>query len=186
MTRPTTMLLAVLLIVLSPGDGIAEDPPGREFTGMAIMDTTQGTRRMPFTLVVSRFTPLEEAEEHKALLESGGQSALLGALKGRSGGRLRLGALEWSLGLVVAESLGRDGYRYFVVTARRVQYEEIEQSSESLDYPFGVAVFEMGRFGSGEGKLYPAAALAVAEDGTVTVEQYEIDPGRVTEIKKVR
>ena len=60
----------------------AADPkPGREFTATAVVDTPQGTRRMPVTLVVDRFTSLEEADGLRTLLEKGGPGALLGALR---------------------------------------------------------------------------------------------------------
>jgi hypothetical protein len=86
----------------------------------------------------------------------------------------------------VAEPLSR-GYRYVFVTARAIRIEEANLGGDSLDYPFGVAVFELGDFGKGSGELYPTAAISIdPEDGSVSVEQYDADPGRLYDVKKLR
>jgi len=163
-----------------------ETPSGQEFTATAIMTTSQGTRRMPVTLIAQRYTSIDDAARLEKVLENGGQGALLAALRGTSNGRFRLGALEFPVSLVAAEEI-RDGHRYFFVTARRIQVEERNTSSESLEYPFGVAIFELGDFGNGEGEIYPAAALRIdPDDGGVVIEQYDGEPGRLIDVKQVR
>jgi hypothetical protein len=181
------VLMAGIVIALAASAGLeAGDPPGREFTATAEMTTAQGTRRMPVTLVVQRFSTVEDADRLAGVLENGGQGALLGVLRGRADGRLRLGALEIPLGLVVAEPLNR-GYRYVFVTARAIKIEEANLGGDSLDYPFGVAVFELSGWGKGSGELYPMASISVdPDDGSVSVEQFDADPGRLLEVKQVR
>jgi hypothetical protein len=163
-----------------------ENPQGTEFTATAIMDTPEGTRRMPVTLIARRFASVQEAQRLQEVLANGGQGALLSALRGSQNGLLRLGALEFPVNLVAAEET-RDGYELVFVTSRRIQVEEREFSSESLDYPFGVAVFEVRDFGAGEGTIYPQAAIRVdLDDETVVVEQYDGEPGSLIDVKKVR
>ena len=88
--------------------------------------------------------------------------------------------------LVAAEEIS-DGYRYIFVTARRIQVEEVNSSSPSLDYRFGVAVFELGDFGTGDGKIYPAAAIRIDDDdGSVVIDQYDGEPGQLKDVKKQR
>jgi hypothetical protein len=137
------------------------------------------------TLLVSRFTPLEEAQGLSNVLAEGGQSALLGALRGRADGRLRLGGMEHNLSLVVVQPEGED-LRYTVVTTRRITVSERDLGSESLDFPFGIASFVVGDFGRGEGRIWPTAALRVTPDGEVEAKQYRVDPGRIVDIQKVR
>jgi hypothetical protein len=163
----------------------AEPTPGREFEATAKVNTRQGSRTMTLTLLASRYSSLEEAGHLAALLATGGQGAVLSSLKGRNDGLLRLGALEFPISLAIAEPVGK-GYRYIFVTARKIRVEEVNEGADSLDYPFGVAVFELGDFGRGEGEIYPAAALRIDEDGNVEVEQYEIHPGRLTDVKRIR
>lgn len=178
--RPLPFVLTTLAIAAS---AIAAEAPGREFTAQATMKTSQGTSHMPVTLIVARFTSVDEAQRYQDLLANGGQGALLSALRGRSDGRLRLGMLEMPLGLVVAEPLDR-GYRYVFVTTRKIQVEEV---NESLDYPFGVAVFELDGFGRGDGEVYPQAAISVdPADQSIEIEDYRGSPGRLSNIKKVR
>jgi hypothetical protein len=184
--RNAGKLLCVLTALPIVVPAIAADPPGREFTAQATMTTSQGRSHMPVTLIVARFTSVEDSQRYQDLLATGGQGALVSALRGRSDGRLRLGALEMPLGLVVAEPLDR-GYRYVFVTTRRIQVEEVNESADSLDYPFGVAVFELDSFGRGDGQIYPQAAISVdPSDQSIRIEEYRGDPGRLSNIKKVR
>jgi len=183
-TRTTLLVLAIG--ILTAAAVAADDPPGREFTATVTMNTSQGTRHMPVTLIAARFTSVEDAKRYQEVLANGGQGALLSALRGRSDGRLRLGALEFPVGLVVAEPLRR-GYRYVFVTARRIQVEERNESSESLDYPFGVAVFEVDGFGRGDGRVYPQAAISVdPSDQSIEIEEYQGEPGKLRDIRKVK
>ena len=179
------VIAAILAAVTAPAMAW-ENPSGQEFSATAIMNTSQGTRRMPVTLIARRYTSMEDAARLKQVLESGGQGALLASLRGIHNGQLRLGALEFPVNLVAAEET-RNGYEYIFVTARRIQVEERINTTPSLDYPFGVAVFEVGDFGNGEGQIYPQAAIRVdPDDGSVVVEQYEGEPGRLVDVKKVR
>jgi hypothetical protein len=184
--RFAARLAVVLLVVLWVPTVSQAREPGREFEMTAIVDSSQGTRRMHGTLVINRFSDPETGRQLRSVLEAGGQGALLAALREHRDGRIRLGALEVPVNLVLAEDLGRGTFRYVVVTARRLRVHEVDLGQDSLAYPFGVMVFEVGGFGKGDGTIYPAAALSVADDGTVAVDQYEIDPGRLAEIKKTR
>jgi len=173
--------LAALLVPSSgAADGVLD--PAR-FTMTAEVTSSQGTRSMPITLIVARPISREEAEPLKKVLESGGQQALLAALRGGNRGRLSLGGLEYPLDLVIAEPY-KDGVRYIVVTTRALHVEEINDSQPSLDYPFSVAVFEVPDFGSGHGDLYRRAALAIDEEGRVRIESYDGDPGQLEDIDR--
>jgi len=176
---------AVLAAITLPAAGW-ENPPDHEFTATAVMTTNQGTRSMPVTLIARSYTSIEDAAHLETVLANGGQGALLAALKGMNNGRIRLGALEMPVSLVAAEEIS-DGYRYIFVTARRIQVEEVNSSSPSLDYRFGVAVFELGDFGTGDGEIYPAAAIRIDDDdGSVVIDQYDGEPGQLKDVKKQR
>jgi hypothetical protein len=106
-------------------------------------------------------------------------------LKGRRDGQLRMGAINSPIALVVVEEQGRD-YRYLFLTARRIQVDEEMLGKESLDYPFGIAVFEVDRFGRGEGRLHVAAALRIDADGHVEIDDYDGVDGTIERIKQIR
>lgn len=179
----TPFALMALLIVLATAAAASE--PGGEFTATAVVETPQGTRRMPVTLVVDRYTSPEEAKALKPVLQNGGQGALLASLQGRRDGRLALGALQLPIALAVTVPTD-DGFWYLLITSRAIKVAETERGMDSLDYPFGVAVFEVGDFGTGEGELHVAGALAIDDEGYLTVADYENVPGQLLEIKKVR
>jgi len=178
----TTIVLAMLL-TSSP---LFADPPGREFTCTAVVNTTEGTRRMPMTLVANRFTSIEEAQQLAGLLDKGGQGTLLASLRGRMDGRLQLGALSIPIALVVAEET-RDGYRFVFLTARRIDVDEKQLGKDSLDYPFGIADFEVDGFsGRGEGSLHVAAALSIDADGHIEIDDYDGQDGHFEDLRKIR
>ena len=106
--RSIVMASFVGVVGLAP---VCADEPGREFTATAVVTDSMGTRSMPMTLVVNRFTSAEQAQHLAEVLEQGGQGALLAALSGRSDGQLVLGALQMPVALVVVEEQG-SGYRY--------------------------------------------------------------------------
>lgn len=183
MKRHIIILLTILAAALS---AVAGDPPGREFSATAVVNADQGTRRMPLTLIANRFTSKEEVKQLKGILENGGQGALLAALRGRADGRLQLGALSLPIALVVTEETRR-GHRFVFLTPRRIQYDERQLGKESLDYPFGIAKFEVDGFnGQGSGTLHVAAALSINPDGTVEIEDYDGWDGRFEDLRTIR
>jgi hypothetical protein len=170
--------LLVTLIAVGP---VSADPPGREFSGTAVVDGPEGTRRMPVTLVANRYTPTEEVRQLAGLLEQGGQETLLGALRGRSDG-----ALTIPIALAATEETS-DGRRYLFLSPRRIRISETQFGEESLDYPFGIAVFTIDDFsGLGEGTLHVAAALSIDATGHLEVDDYDGADGRFEDLRQVR
>ena len=159
--------------------------PGREFSAMFRLKDPQGERQMGATLLLDRFTSLEEAKSLKEVLASQGQYGLANAIRGRANGRLRLGVMDYSLDLAVFAPT-RDGFYVVVVTTRPIRFEESQEGSDSLDYPFGVITFALDSLGRGEGRFYPKSRLLINEDGTLAAQQFAEGEGRVTDVRKVR
>ncbi len=181
--RTVVCALALTLVVAA---GFAQEiPKGGEFTANASVTTNQGTRSMSFNVIVSNPMSHEEAQPLKKVLEEGGQQALVGAIRGAQRGRIRLGGFEYPIDLVVAEKT-RDGARFFVVTARNLKYEEVQEGRDSLNHPFTVIVFNVPDFGKGDGRIYTQAALSVDADGTVKAEQYDGSPGTLKGVQRLK
>jgi hypothetical protein len=176
-----------LLAVLGTGVAFAADAasPGREFSATFDFQGEQGNRRMDASILIDRLTPVEEARQLREVLRNQGQSGLVAALRGRRNGQLRIGALDFSLDLVVAKPT-EDGFLLLIVTTRPIRLEETLQGSDSAGHPFGVVSVEIDGFGRGEGRFFPRAALAIDANGAVTVQQAVEGEGRVTGVKKVR
>ncbi len=178
----------MVVLLATSGSSLASDSSlGRQFEASAEVTNSQGTRRMTVGLTVRQFTPVEEAKELANVVNRGGQRALVASLRGRGDGKLHMGGMVHSLGIVVAKELDNGDYRYTFVTARRIRVEEENLDQESLNFPFSVITFEVGDWGTGEGTFYSAAKIHVdPEDLTVTVEQYDYDPGRIYNVKKLK
>jgi hypothetical protein len=175
-----------LVFALAAATAFAQDiPKGGEFTANASVTTSQGTRSMSFNVIVSNPMSREEAQPLKKVLEEGGQQALVGAIRGAQRGRIRLGGFEYPIDLVVAEKVGSTD-RFFVVTARNLKYEEVQEGRDSLNHPFTVIVFDVPDFGKGDGRIYTQAALSVDADGTVKAAQYDGSPGTLKGVQRLK
>jgi len=177
-----TVILAVSFIAPSS----AADGPGREFTGTAVVDGPNGTRSMPVTLVANRYSTVAEVQKLAEVLTNGGQSAVLGAIRYRNDGELRLGAEVRPISLVAAEETS-DGHRILFLTGRRIDISEQQLGKDSLDYPFGIAIIEIDSFsGLGEGALHAGAALIIDADGHIEIDDYDGRDGHFRDLRRVR
>lgn len=185
-TATSIIILAGSFITPFPSNPGSDDPRGYEFTGTAVVNTTQGTRSMPLTLVANRYASEDEVQQLAEILANGGQSALLGAIRYRNDGQLNLGAEIRPISLVFAEET-RDGYRIVFLTARRIDISEKQLGQESLEYPFGIAEIEIDDFsGRGEGNLHVAAALSIDSSGHVEIIDYDGQDGHFRDLRRVR
>jgi len=180
--RALTFLAGILFLASAAA---ADDKATGEFSATASVNTPSGTRRMAFDVVVSNPRSLAEVVPLKKVLEDGGQQALVNAIRGSGQGQVKLGALVYPVDLVMAEKID-DGWRYFVVTARPIKYTEAEEDGgASLDYPFAVFGFDSTDFSTGDGFIYTRAALSVDPDGHLQIAQYDGEPGKLTDIRRV-
>ena len=187
MTRRIRLAAALLLYSLyarAPHLN-AQAPKGGEFSAMASVNTSQGTRSLAFNLVVSNPMTIEQAQPFKEVLARGGQQMLLKVVRGTANGKIKLGTLEFPVDLVIAEPDG-GGVRYYVVTSRQLRYEENYYGEESLDYPFSLLVVNVPEIGTGDGTIFTQAALYVDEEGHVRAEQYRGDPGSLKDVKRLK
>ncbi len=180
--RGIARALLVSFVAAAPAVRAGDPSVDGTFTAMAVVETSQGTRQMGFTIVVSNPMTRDRALPLKKVLEEGGQQALVNAIRGMSQGRFLLGAVEYAVDLIVAEPSDK-GVQYYVITSRTLQYEEVTDGSQSVDYPFTVLSFFVPEFGSGDGKIFTRAALAVDPDGHVRADQYRGKPGILKDVK---
>ncbi len=182
--RSQRFLAAALLTVSGiAGPALGDDVPTGQFTAMAEVSTSMGTRRMGFSIAVMRPLSKADALPYKETLANGGQAALLATLRQSERGQFQLGALAYPINLIVAEAVD-DGYRFFVVTARNFDIGEVDEGSASLDFPFAVAVFDVPDFGTGDGTIYLKAALSIGDDGRVQAQAYNDRTGTLQDVKR--
>ncbi|MGH9366486.1 MAG: hypothetical protein ACRD3M_02280 [Thermoanaerobaculia bacterium] len=183
MNAPGVLPAALAVWLVSAGAALSDEAPTGRFTATAEVSTPQGTRRMGFAIAVSRPLSRADALPYREALEKGGQQSLLALLRESDRGRFQLGAIEYPINLIVAEPVS-DGYRYLVVTARNFRIEEVNEGRSSMDFPFAVAVFDVPEFGSGEGRIYPQAALSIDSDGRVQAQAFEDRTGTLKDVRR--
>lgn len=185
-----TLTVAPLLIP-APSAAPAEEQgsfPAETYTAVVQRQseaTGAGNEEIQVSIAILRPTSLEEALPLRDVLKSGGQQALLRAIQGRGQGMLRLGGLEYPLDLVVEQQQG-DFRHIAVVTTRPIQVNETNSGAPSLDYPFGLAVFDVDSMGRGEGTVYPKATLELLPDGGVGVSTFEDRTYALVRMKRER
>jgi hypothetical protein len=167
-------LAVAVMTVSSPalawGDDGDEWAGPEDFKATAQMEggRVPGTHRIEVTLHIQSTTPLEVGKQLAALVSSGGQPALQAALDRYANGTLGFGVLQYTLNLVVRKPTDR-GERYVIVANRPLGAYEVNVGQDSVDYPFGVVVFDIDDFGNGEGTVFQRAQVTVNDDGTVGV-----------------
>lgn len=180
-----TVFRSIVVALVTAAAAAQDTPKGGEFTAMATVTSSQGTRSLGFDVVVTHPMSLEQAQGFRRILADGGQQALVNAIRGSARGKIRLGALEYPSDLAFAEKT-KDGERYCIVTARPMSYEETQEGRPSMDYPFTIIVFDVPGFGNGTGHIFTKAALFVDEEGHVRAEHYEHDPGTLKDVKRLK
>jgi hypothetical protein len=141
-----------------------------------------GTHEIQVTIHIQTTTPLEVGKQLAALVSSGGQPALQAALDRYANGSVGFGVLQYTLNLVVKKP-GDRGQRYVIVANRPFSAYEVNTNQDSVNYPFGVVVFDVDDFGRGEGTVYQRAQITVNDDGTVNVNGYG-QPGRLLDVSR--
>ena len=162
----------------------ADDPAEGAFEASVEVSGPQGTRSMTVTIDVTSVMSRDQASHYRQLLKDGGQQALLRALHDARCGRMFIGFMETSLGLVFAERVD-DDWNYMVVAPRNMGLQG-DSDRASPEYPFTIAKFEVPSMGRGDGELIPRAALGIDDDGRLIIERQEGVTGRLKEVKRRR
>jgi hypothetical protein len=144
-----------------------------------------GTRQLGVELRIDTLTPRDQAWKLADAVGAAGQEGLLAALQGHSDGLLRLGAVDFPINLAVYRRDG-DRHTFMLVSARAFRVSEVNFGMESTGYPFGVALFTLDSFGNGDGLVYPAARIGLDRDGGVVIDNYQEQPGIMTEVRLKR
>lgn len=83
---------------------------------------------------------------------------------------------------------GKDGgYRLVFATDRPINYWEVRNKTRTSEYEFMLCEIHMNRAGQGEGKLAVMAKVTWdAKTKTIEIENYDIEPVRLTKVTEVR
>ena len=192
MTRRFHLIPSISLALLGavllarPASAQLSDAPVR-FTAAAI-NMNRGAAGS-VEIVVDRWSTKAEREKLMNVMMKQGPEKLLDALQDMP----RVGYFRSpnSVGIDIHFAWhvpGEDGgERVVLVTDRRIGFWEAANQPRSVDYPFTVIELRMNHDGQGEGKMSIATKIiADAENGIVTLENYDIQPVLLNNIKRAK
>jgi hypothetical protein len=148
------------------------------------------TRTGTLDITIDRWSTPEEAARLRDILSEKGADALLEALqkvKPRAGSIQRTGQLGWDIHFAQQVVASNGSRRIILATDRPMSFFEAANQTRSADYAFTLAEIRLGPDGKGEGKLVPAAKIDYdKEANTLEIENYNIEPTRLTQVEIVK
>lgn len=136
------------------------------------------SRSLSFRLIIDRFATAQEISDLNAVLQSGGQDALLRKLSELNSGRIQIGTGVGVKANVIMATEDEGRTKITVLYERYLGIGELRFGSRSQDYRFGYAEMYVGR-GANEGMLIPAAKVRLRDGNTWEVEDFGTFPARL-------
>jgi hypothetical protein len=196
MIRPRLSSLPVILVILAGLAVAARDTAAfdksvlrlRAF-GVNLNSPARGSAATTYDINVERWSTPEEAARLRDILSEKGADALLEAVQKmpRVGSIARTGHLGWDIRFAQQIAAAGGGSRIVIATDRPMSFWEAANQPRSADYAFTLAEVRLGPDGKGEGKLVPAAKIKYDQESkTLEIENYNIEPVRLTQVQVVK
>ena len=187
MHRLGTFATTLCLLSLSAAPPAAAGEPVERLTAFAVdlSSRTGGARSGTVDIVLDRWSTDAERDRLFAALREGGSDALLRALQDidELGHIQSPGRLGYPLRFAREIPLPDGGRRLILATDRPIGFLEARAQTRTLDYPFAIIDIRLGADGKGEGKLLPLAKVEAHSKHLVEVENYDIEPVRLTQVR---
>jgi hypothetical protein len=182
--------LSLVLAVIGSGARVtsADDKAVLRLRAFAVnMSGPERTRTGTLDITIEHWSTPEEAARLRDILSEKGADALLEALqkmKPRAGSIQRTGQLGWDIHFAQQVVASNGSRRIIIATDRPMSFWEAANQPRSADYAFTLAEIRLGPDGKGEGKLVPAAKIDYDKEGnTLEIENYNIEPTRLTQVE---
>jgi hypothetical protein len=184
-------LIVLSLVLLAIGSGprvtSADGKPVLRLRAFAVnLNTPTRARTDTLDIAIERWSTLEEAARLRDILAEKGADDLLEALqkiKPRAGYIQMTGQLGWDIHFAQQVVASNGSRRIIIATDRPMSFFEAANQPRSADYAFTLAEIRLGPDGKGEGKLVPAAKIDYDKEGnTLEIENYNIEPTRLTQV----
>ena len=195
-SRRSWSFLPVLMVILAglavaARDTAADDKSAlrlRAF-GVNLNSPARGSAATTYDINIERWSTPEEAARLKDVLTEKGADALLETVQKlpRVGSISRTGHLGWDIRFAQQIAAAGGGRRIVIATDRPMSFWEASNQPRSADYAFTLAEVRLGPDGKGEGKLVPAAKIEYDQESkTLEIENYNIEPVRLTQVEVVK
>jgi len=196
MIRPRLSSLPVLLAILAGLAVFARDTAANDKSvlrlrafGVNLNSPARGSAATTYDINIERWSTPEEAARLRDILAEKGADALLEAVQKmpRVGSIARTGRLGWDIRFAQEIAAAGGGRRIVIATDRPMSFWEAANQPRSADYAFTLAEVRLGPDGKGEGKLVPAAKIEYDQESkTLEIENYDVEPTRLTQVEVVK
>lgn len=187
----TALSLVLAAIGFGPRVTSADDKAVLRLRAFAVnLNSNARSRAGTLDITIERWSTPEEAARLRDILSEKGADALLEALqkvKPRAGSIQRTGQLGWDVQFAQQVVASNGSRRIIIATDRPLSFFEAANQTRSADYAFTLAEIRLTPDGKGEGKLVPAAKIEYdKESNTLEIENYNIEPTRLTQVEIVK
>lgn len=188
--KPRAFVAAAVLgslIVLFAGAAASQsNQPAERFTAFAVSlgDMRQASGSSPVDITINRWSTDAERQRLVEVLQAKGPAALLDTLQDTP----EVGTIRTpdSLGYPLHyahQTPGEDGGRRIVIaTDRPIGFWEAANRPRTIDYPFTVIQMQLGKDGTGEGRMSIATRI-IAHDNVVELENYSTQPVMLKQVR---
>jgi hypothetical protein len=181
--------VALALTAVAASPSLADDAkPVERFTAFAVnMGGNARTSTAVVDIVIERWSSDAERDRLVAALQEDRTDGLLKALRKiepRAGYIRTATSVGYPIRFARQIPLASGGRRLLLATDRQLSFFEISRGSRTTDYPFMIIDVRLGADGEGEGKLLPLARVTMHPDHVVEIENYNLEPVRLTKVKK--
>jgi hypothetical protein len=138
-----------------------------------------------FTLQVDSYSSDKEVAGLLQALKNKGTRGLQEALwETREKGWFRIGTnLGYHAAVIRSHTTPTGGKVIRVLTDRPIMFYELRNNTRSRNYPFGFIELTVSPDGQGEGRMIAAASARITEGG-VELENYDVQPLRILNVRR--
>jgi hypothetical protein len=187
--RPVAFTLAgvALAAAITSRTAVAQTNGVKQKYSATAINMGSGPSGMGTVLIsIERWSTAKEREGLLKVLAEKGPEKLLDVLQdNQKTGYIRLpNTIAWDLRYAFESPLPDGGRRVVLVTDRPISFAEARNQPRSIDYPFTLIEIHFNKDGIGVGKMSVRTKISMSKDkSTVELENYGIEPVRLTEVR---
>ena len=189
----TSRLVALCLLLCCPAslafsatNGNSAESRTERFSAVLtiLAGAGSGTVR-PITIYISDYSTDAEANMLAGAFADGGSKALFKVLtRMKSKGRVApTGSVGYQIRFIRSVQTP-NGRKVMMLTDRPIGFLESYYGTRSRDYKYGLVELNLNDDGKGEGSLIWAAKVKAIKGDTIGVENFGIEPARLTNVRK--
>jgi hypothetical protein len=186
-----SLLLAALVFMLPLAIGLparadAQTALPLKYNATAInMGDARANAGRVFIEIERWSTPDERKNLLNVLAQKGPENLLDTLQRAKKTGYVKLpNTLAWDLRYAFESPLPEGGRRVVLATDRPIGMQEARSNRRTMDYPFTLIEIRFDRNGVGTGKMSVYTKIDMSKDKqTLQLENYDIEPVRLTEVR---